>query len=114
MSNQAPYHRLCQPILLNINGPHPHGPRSKPQHIAPSSFSLHYTTLHNRLQLPRIPNRILRNLPTRNKHLLLLIQPLQVWEIYPPFPDNPPSFLCKLHHAAFRFEEQEIFRVRDR
>lgn len=54
-----------------------------------SQLSSH-TLLHNRLQLPRIPQRVLNNLITRDKNILADIVILLLGEVYPSIFDDPP------------------------
>lgn len=63
--------------------------------------------LNNRLQLSRIPNRILNNLATRHQNLLLrpLSLPL-LREIYPSILDDPAALLRESDDAAFAVEEE--------
>ena len=71
--------------------------------------------LHNRLQLPRIPNRILNHLSTRHQNLLFRasIEPLLRREIDPSVLDPPSSLLGEFDDAAFAVEKEEVFRVGD-
>ena len=69
--------------------------------------------LDNSLQLPRIPQRILNNLITRNQNIPVQILILLLREVYPAVLDNPTALLCKVDDAAFRVEEEEGFGVGD-
>ena len=99
-----PLHPLPPPYRQIVPSPPPLQP-----------FPLGFHHLNNRLQLPRIPNRILNHLPTRYQDLLLRphILALLQREIYPPVLDDPAALVRKLHDAAFAVEEEEVFGVED-
>lgn len=88
-------------------------------HTSPSSLKpqtpLSKNHLHDRLQLPRVPNRILNHLPARHQDLLLRpqIRALLQREIYPAVLDDPAALVRKLDDAAFAVEEEEVFGVED-
>ena len=76
----------------------------------------HTSILHDSLELPRIANRILNDLPARHQDLLLVPRPLSLLqrEVDPPVPHGPPSAPRKLHHAPFALEEEQVLGVGDR
>jgi len=66
-----------------------------------------HTTLYNRLQLPRVPERILNDhiatahdVLARSQHLRLLLR-----EVYAPILRDPAARLRKLNDRAFGVEE---------
>jgi hypothetical protein len=68
---------------------------------------LSHVRLDNRLQLPRIPQRILNDLITRNQNILAQIIILLLREVYPTILNHPSTLLRKVDHTALRIQEQE-------
>jgi hypothetical protein len=71
----------------------------------------HHLPLDNRLQLPRIPQRILNDLIARNQNVLAQVIILLLREVYPAILDDPPTLLRKVDDATLRIEEQERLGV---
>jgi hypothetical protein len=67
--------------------------------------------LDNRLQLPRIAQRVLNDLIARNQDILAQIIVLLLREVYPAILDNPSALLCKVDDAALGIEEEERLGV---
>lgn len=69
--------------------------------------------LNNRLQLPRITQRILNRRMANLPLLALGLHHCLRREVNPTIPYHPPPALRKLHHSALRVEEEEVLRARD-
>jgi hypothetical protein len=80
----------------------------------PPSLASPSPHLHNHLQLPRIPERILDNLIARHHNILARrIRVLLLREIDASVFDDPSRLFSETDDAAFRVEEQQRFGVGD-
>ena len=85
-------------------------------HFPSSSVSSPICAMHlldNRLQLSRIPQRILNDLVARNEDILAQVVIVLLREVYPAVLDNPARLLCEADDTAFRIEEEQGFGVGD-
>ena len=86
-------------------------PTPSESHRIPLSPSLNYS-----LQLPRIPNRVLNNLPASYQDFLLgpyLLALLLQRKIDAAITHEPATAASEVDHAAFAVEEEEVFGVGD-
>lgn len=70
-----------------------------------------FPSLDDRLQLPRIPQRILNDLIARDQNIFAQVIVLLLWEVYPAILDDPATLLGEVDDAAFGVEEEERFGV---
>ena len=71
-----------------------------------------FLRLHNRFQLPSVPERILNDLIARNENILVVCL-LLLREIYPAILDKPARLLGKLDDTTFGIEKEERLGVGD-
>jgi hypothetical protein len=68
-------------------------------------LALHFSPLalrlDNRLQLPRVPQRILNDLVARDQDVLAQVVVLLLWEVYPAVLDHPAALLGEVDNTAF-------------
>lgn len=69
--------------------------------------------LHDRLQLPCIPNRILDHLSTGNQYVLFRSHVLlRLREKYPPIFHHPSFRLREFHYTPFAVQEEQVLSIR--